>query len=59
MKARAPGKIVLSGAYSVLEGAVALVAAVDRYAWADTERQPALVTAEVRQAMDDELTEER
>ena len=35
MRARAPGKLVLSGAYAVLEGAPALVAAVDRYAVAD------------------------
>ena len=31
MIARAPGKLVLSGAYAVLEGAPALVCAVDRY----------------------------
>jgi len=59
VKARAPGKIVLSGAYSVLEGAPALVAAVDRYVWADTARQPSLVTPEVRQAMLNELGIER
>lgn len=35
MKARAPGKLVLTGAYAVLEGAPALVAAVDRHAIAD------------------------
>jgi phosphomevalonate kinase len=33
----APGKLVLTGAYAVLEGAPAIVAAVDRYAVADTE----------------------
>ena len=43
MRARAPGKLVLSGAYSVLEGAPALVAAVDRYALADDAREPELV----------------
>jgi phosphomevalonate kinase len=32
----APGKLVLTGAYAVLEGAPAIVAAVDRYAIADT-----------------------
>jgi phosphomevalonate kinase len=32
----APGKLVLTGAYAVLEGAPAIVAAVDRYAVADT-----------------------
>lgn len=52
MKARAPGKLVLSGAYAVLEGAPALVAAVDRYAEADTERQPTLVTDEVMKAIE-------
>src|ERR1700689_3835186 len=35
MRARAPGKLVLTGAYAVLEGAPAIVAAVDRYAVAD------------------------
>jgi phosphomevalonate kinase len=32
----APGKLVLTGAYAVLEGAPAIVVAVDRYAVADT-----------------------
>ncbi len=35
MRVRAPGKLLLSGAYAVLEGAPALVLAVDRYAVAD------------------------
>jgi phosphomevalonate kinase len=35
MKVVAPGKLVLTGAYAVLEGAPAIVAAVDRYAVAD------------------------
>ncbi len=35
MRARAPGKVVLSGAYSVLRGAPAIVTAVDRYVEAD------------------------
>lgn len=35
MKVRAPGKLVLTGAYAVLEGAPAVVAAVDRYATVD------------------------
>lgn len=48
MIARAPGKLVLSGAYSVLEGAPSLVAAVDRYAVADASRPADFVTAEVR-----------
>jgi phosphomevalonate kinase len=52
VKARSPGKIVLSGAYSVLEGAPALVAAVDRYVVADSTRAAVLVTDEVRTAID-------
>ena len=35
---RAPGKLVLTGAYAVLEGAPAIVVAVDRYAVADASR---------------------
>jgi phosphomevalonate kinase len=50
--ARAPGKLVLSGAYAVLEGAPALVAAVDRYAEADAARAPQLVTDEVAAAIE-------
>ena len=50
MKARAPGKVVLSGAYSVLEGAAAIVSAVDRYVIADTSRASDFVTEEVRAA---------
>jgi phosphomevalonate kinase len=37
VKVIAPGKLVLTGAYAVLEGAPAIVAAVDRYAVADTQ----------------------
>ena len=51
MKARAPGKLVLSGAYAVLEGAPAIVAAVDRYAVADTKRRPSFYPPEVLQAL--------
>ena len=51
MIARAPGKIVLSGAYAVLEGAPALVAAIDRYAMADASRPGLRVTPEVREAL--------
>ena len=47
MKARAPGKLVMSGAYAVLEGAPALATAVDRYAVADTERAPDRYSREV------------
>jgi phosphomevalonate kinase len=49
--ARAPGKVVLSGAYAVLHGAPALVAAVDRYVLADTARPAEFVTPEVRAAL--------
>lgn len=52
MIARAPGKLVISGAYSVLEGAQAIVAAVDRYAEANTGRPAERETAEVRAAID-------
>jgi phosphomevalonate kinase len=51
MMARAPGKVVLSGAYAVLEGAPALVAAVDRYVVADGRREADFVTPEVREAL--------
>ncbi len=50
MMAHAPGKLVLSGAYVVLEGAPALVAAVDRYAVADTARACQFVSDELRAA---------
>src|SRR5690606_12116062 len=36
MKTKAPGKVVLSGAYAVLEGAPCIVTAVDRYVYADS-----------------------
>ncbi|WP_437494331.1 hypothetical protein WME75_22250 [Sorangium sp. So ce1014] len=52
MIVRAPGKLVLSGAYAVLEGAPALVAAVDRYVVADPARRVDLVTEEVQAAID-------
>ena len=52
MMARAPGKLVVSGAYSVLEGAPAIVVAVDRYALADTAREADRVTDEVRAAIE-------
>lgn len=47
MRARAPGKVVLSGAYAVLFGAPAVVSAVDRFVLADTSRLPDRVTPEV------------
>jgi phosphomevalonate kinase len=52
MIARAPGKLVLSGAYAVLEGAPALVAAVDRYVVADASRAAERITPEVREALE-------
>jgi phosphomevalonate kinase len=51
MRVRAPGKLVLSGAYAVLSGATAVVTAVDRYVVADATRPPARVTPEVRAAL--------
>jgi phosphomevalonate kinase len=50
-RARAPGKVVLSGAYSVLHGAPAIVSAVSRYVIADTARAAELVTPEVQAAL--------
>jgi phosphomevalonate kinase len=51
VKARAPGKILLSGAYAVLRGSPAIVAAVDRYVTADGTRAAERVTDEVRAAL--------
>jgi phosphomevalonate kinase len=53
VSARAPGKLVLSGAYAVLEGAPALVAAVDRWVTADAARPSERVTPEVAAALGD------
>lgn len=50
-RARAPGKVVLSGAYAVLSGAPAIVTAVSRYVTADTEVPAPLLTEEVRAAL--------
>lgn len=47
MKAAAPGKLVLSGAYAVLHGAPALVTAVDRYVVADSAQKPTFEAPEV------------
>jgi phosphomevalonate kinase len=52
VRARAPGKIVLSGAYAVLEGAPSIVAAVDRAVVADASLAASFVTDEVRAAID-------
>jgi phosphomevalonate kinase len=51
VKARAPGKVVLSGAYSVLHGAPAVVCAVSRDVIADTSRSADFVTDEVQAAL--------
>jgi phosphomevalonate kinase len=50
MKVRAPGKVLLTGAYAVLDGAPAIVVAVDRYAVADGARRASAPPAEVRAA---------
>jgi phosphomevalonate kinase len=50
-RARAPGKVVLSGAYSVLSGAPAIVCSVDRYVTADSARPADFITAEVAAAL--------
>jgi phosphomevalonate kinase len=50
MRIAAPGKVLLTGAYAVLEGAPALVLAVDRYAIADTASEDR-ATHEVREAL--------
>jgi phosphomevalonate kinase len=49
--ARAPGKVVISGAYAVLEGAPAVVAAVDRYVIADASRPATFLAPEVKAAL--------
>lgn len=49
--AAAPGKVVLSGAYAVLDGAPAIVAAADRYVLADASRPAELLTPEVSAAL--------
>ncbi len=50
-RARAPGKVVISGAYAVLAGAPAIVSAVSRYVTADTARPADFVTDEVQAAL--------
>jgi phosphomevalonate kinase len=47
VRAIAPGKLVLTGAYAVLEGAPAIVVAVDRYAVADASRRARASAPEV------------
>jgi phosphomevalonate kinase len=50
-RARAPGKVVISGAYVVLRGAPAIVSAVNRDAVADALRAREHLTEEVRMAI--------
>jgi phosphomevalonate kinase len=50
VRVAAPGKLLLTGAYAVLEGAPAIVVAVDRYAVADTSREH-VASIEVREAL--------
>jgi phosphomevalonate kinase len=50
MKVMAPGKIVISGAYAVLEGAPAIASAVDRYVVADAVETTLTPTPEVAAA---------
>jgi len=52
VKVRAPGKLMLLGAYAVLDGAPALVVAVDRHAVADGARVGE-ASREVRAAIGD------
>lgn len=54
MRVFAPGKLVLSGAYAVLEGAPAIVVAVARGAFADASRRTSTPTAEVVAAFGDD-----
>lgn len=51
MSSRAPGKLLLSGAYAVLRGAPAVVTAVQRYAIADGKTPGTFVTPEVEAAL--------
>jgi phosphomevalonate kinase len=51
MKTFAPGKLVLTGAYAVLEGAPAITIAVSRGAFADSSRRALMPTPEVRSAL--------
>jgi phosphomevalonate kinase len=53
MRVFAPGKLVLTGAYAVLEGAPAIVMATSRGAYADDARTTPTPTLEVRAALGD------
>jgi phosphomevalonate kinase len=50
-RARAPGKLVLSGAYAVLAGAPAIVTAAARYVVADSGKAAELLAPEVAEAL--------
>jgi phosphomevalonate kinase len=52
MRTFAPGKMVLSGAYAVLEGAPAIAVAVSRGAFADSSRAALTPTPEVTAALE-------
>jgi phosphomevalonate kinase len=54
VKAIAPGKLLLTGAYAVLDGAPAVVMAVDRHATADATRVELRPSAEIRAAFGNE-----
>jgi len=51
VRVAAPGKLLLFGAYAVLEGGAAIVIAVDRYAVADDARTSESPSREVRAAL--------
>jgi phosphomevalonate kinase len=51
VRTKAPGKVVLSGAYAVLEGAPAIVSAVNRYVSCDADRVAERITPEVLAAL--------
>ncbi len=53
MKTFAPGKLVLTGAYAVLEGAPSIAVATTRGAYADSTRAADMVSPEVRAALGD------
>lgn len=55
MRTFAPGKLVLTGAYAVLEGAPAIAVAVRRGASADSSRVALSATPEVRAAIGDDV----
>lgn len=56
MRVFAPGKLVVAGAYAVLEGAPAIVVSVGRGAYADASRSATTCTPEVRAALGDDAS---